>query len=72
MLCQHRSLCRQSRVSKSQLANHAIYLCDNRDLINQGYAFFFVFHFKLTPFSDGQLSKVSTQSIVSSDKHMKV
>ena len=59
-------LCRQSRVPKSevQLANHAIYLCDNRDNINQGHVFFFVFHFELTPFSDGQLSKVSARPTV--------
>ena len=67
-------LCRQRRVPKSQvhLANRATYLRDNRGPVNQERVFFFVFHFELTPFSDGQLSKVSTQSIVSSDKHMKV
>ena len=61
-------LCRQSRVLKSQvqLANSAIYyLCDNRDPINQGHAFFFsVFHYELTPFSDSQISKVSARPTV--------
>ena len=45
--------------SSVQLANRAIYLYDNRDPINQGHVFFFVFHFELIPFSNGQLSKVS-------------
>ena len=60
-------LCRQSRVRKSQvqpLACRAIYLYDNRDPINQGHAFFFAFHFELTPFSDGQFSKVPAQTTV--------
>ena len=59
-------LCHPSRVSNSsvQLANCAIYLCDNRDPINQGHVFFFVFHFEVTPFSDGQLSKVSGRPTV--------
>ena len=59
-------LCRRSRVSKSQvqLANRAIYLCDHRDPINQGHVFFFLFHFELTPFSDGQLSKVTARPMV--------
>ena len=47
-----------------QLANPAIYLCDNRDPINQGYVFIFVFHFELTPFSDSQFSKVSARRTV--------
>ena len=49
-------LCRQSRVpiSKVQLANRAIYMYDNRDPINQGHVFFFVFHFGLTTFSEGE------------------
>ena len=59
-------LCRPSLIPKScvQLAYRAIYLCDNRDPINQGHAFCFVFHFELTPFSDGQLSKVSARPTV--------
>ena len=38
-------LCRPGRVSKSEvlLANRAIYLCENRDPINQGHVCFFVF-----------------------------
>ena len=40
------------------------YLCDRRDPINQGHVFFFVFHFELTRFSDGQLSKVSARPTV--------
>ena len=44
-----------------QLANRAIYLCDNRDHINQGSALLFVLQFELNPFSDGQLSKVSAR-----------
>ena len=59
-------LCRQSRVPKYevQLANRAIYLCDNRDHINQGHVFFFVLHFELTAFSDDQLSKASARPAV--------
>ena len=55
--------CRQSRVSifQVQLANRATYLYDNRDPIDRGHVFLFVFHFRLTPFSDGQLSKVSAR-----------
>ena len=64
--------CRQSRVPNSQvkLANRAIYLYDNRDSINQGHVFFFAFHFELTPFSDGQLSKVSVRpTVFNREKH---
>ena len=59
-------LCRPSHVSKFQvqLANRAIYLCDNRDPINQGHVVFLVFHVELTTFSDGQLSKVSARPTV--------
>ena len=58
--------CRQSRVSifQVQLANRATYLYDNRDPINQIHVFFFVFHFELTPFSDGQLPKASARPTV--------
>ena len=64
--------CRQSRVPKSsaQLANRAMYLCDNRDHINKGHVFFLVFHFELTPFSDGQLSKVSGRPTVFNEKNV--
>ena len=57
--------CRQSCVPNSwvQLANRGIiYLYDNREPLNQGNVFFF--HFELTPFSDGQLSKVSARPTV--------
>ena len=66
--------CRPSRVSKSsvQLANHAICLCDNREPINQGHVFFFVFHFDLTPSSDGQLSKFQLDPRFSTEKYIKV
>ena len=37
---------------------------DNRDHINQGHVFFFVLHFELAPFSDGQPSKVSARNTV--------
>ena len=58
--------CCQSRVPKSQvqLAIRAMYFYDNRDPINQGHVLFFAFHFDLSPFSDGQLSKVSAQPTV--------
>ena len=55
-----------------QLANRAIYLCDNRYPINQGHAFFLAFHFELTPFSDGQLSKNSARATVFTGKYLKV
>ena len=56
ILRDHRALCRQSGVPKSnvQLANRAIHLCHNRDPINQGHVLFFVCHFELTPFSYDQ------------------
>ena len=59
-------LCRQSRVRKSQvqLATRPKYQYDNRDPINHGHVFFFVFHFELAPFSDGQLSNVLARPIV--------
>ena len=45
--------CRPNRVSKPsvQLANRAIYLCDNGDHINQGQVFFYVFHTSSLPLS---------------------
>ena len=44
-------LYRQSRVPKSQvqLVNRAIYLCNNRDRINQGHVFFSFFTSSLAP-----------------------
>ena len=53
-----------SKVLSTQLANRVIYLYDNRDPMNQGHVFVFVIHFELTPFSDGQLSKVSARPAV--------
>ena len=47
-----------------QLANRAIYLCGNRDPVNQGHVFFYVFHFEWISFSDDQLSKVSARPTV--------
>ena len=41
-----------------------IYLGDNRDHSNQGHVFSFVLHFEVTPFSNGQLSKVSARLTV--------
>ena len=47
------------------VAGHTVWnLGDNRDHINKKHLFFFLFHFELTPFSDGQLSKVSARPIV--------
>ena len=47
-----------------QLADRAIYLCENRDPIDQGHALFRVSHFELTPLSDGQLSKVAARPTI--------
>ena len=48
----------------STLANRAMFLYDNRDPINQGRVFFVVFHFELTPSSDGELPRVSARQTV--------
>ena len=62
MLCDHRAY--MSPESCSKVLGTASKPCDNRDHINQGHVFFFVFHFDLTPFSGGQLSKVSARPTV--------
>ena len=41
--------------------HYTVYLCDNRDPINQGHVLFSFIHFELTTFSDGQLPKVSAR-----------
>ena len=54
-------LCRQSRVTAGKPRHMPLY--DYCDLINQGHVFFCI-HFELTPFSNGQLSKVSARPAI--------
>ena len=65
-------LCRQSRVQKSQvqLANLAIYLCDNRDPMNRGHLFFFVFHFELTLCPTASSQKFQLEPPLSTGKNI--